>query len=90
MDAAVRAIGERQAAWLTQQMKAREESYTEERDVGLFCGTWNVKERPPSESLLPWLQPALDCSVCCISLQVQHSFFFFDSNILKMQEYHNA
>lgn len=43
-------------SWLADELQARNKDFTEPKDVKVFCGTWNVNAKKPTEDIGLWLK----------------------------------
>lgn len=41
--------------WIAKQLRIRKKEFTQTNNILVFCGTWNVNAKKPSEDLGPWL-----------------------------------
>ena len=56
-------------------MKERENEFTDLFPLSIYVGTWNVNGLEPTESLVPWLQPANESLIPCLQSSNEPDIF---------------
>mmetsp|Transcript_29682 Transcript_29682/g.52112 ORF Transcript_29682/g.52112 Transcript_29682/m.52112 type:complete len:752 (-) Transcript_29682:209-2464(-) len=45
-------------AWIEKAMQDRRSEWTEAKKLTVFCGTWNVNAKKPTENITTWIKPS--------------------------------
>eukprot|EP00471_Norrisiella_sphaerica_P013852 CAMPEP_0184494738 /NCGR_PEP_ID=MMETSP0113_2-20130426/29461_1 /TAXON_ID=91329 /ORGANISM="Norrisiella sphaerica, Strain BC52" /LENGTH=704 /DNA_ID=CAMNT_0026880613 /DNA_START=81 /DNA_END=2195 /DNA_ORIENTATION=- len=81
-------------AWIEKAMQMRRSEWTEAKPLSIFCGTYNVNAKKPSEDLKTWLMPVKDRfpDVYCLGFQevvdLNAQSLLVDHNVSKDWEEH--